>query len=170
MSFNIILYQNTAEEHRLDKSDYLTKVAELTGNLRETCDIVNPIINLHVLDVPQFNYCYIPKFKRYYYVTRLRSINKDVWEMTLSCDVLMTYRTQIRRCGGVVTRSASLIDSGVIDNEVAFDTETYYKRVDLGRLAYEDFTSGEIIPMFEDELSGSESYFTVQVFGGSYVQ
>lgn len=136
-SFDVELYNSDAEVNRVDKTDYLTPYGTLSGTLREESSMIRPTITFQSSSVPGFNYVYIPAFGRYYYVNNIVSVNKNLWRMELNCDVLMTYRTQIRRCGGMVTRSASLIDSGVVDDEVAFDTETQYKKIDLGEIMYQ---------------------------------
>lgn len=55
--------------------------------------------------VLEFNYCYIPRFDRYYF------IDEKVWDdgffvLTLTCDVLATYKQQIGDYKGFVLRSS----------------------------------------------------------------
>lgn len=57
--FKLTLYKNSAEPNRVNKFDYLTYVGELTGTLRESCSIVNPMITIEYNGVPDFNYVYV---------------------------------------------------------------------------------------------------------------
>lgn len=60
-------------------------------------DISNPSLMLSdiTLDYDTFNYAYIPKLKRYYFINNITNINNTMWRLDLSCDVLETYKNDI---------------------------------------------------------------------------
>ena len=53
------------------------------------------------------NYAYIADFKRYYYITSIRTSRNGIWEITLECDVLMSYKTAILNTHVISGNSAS---------------------------------------------------------------
>ena len=116
-TFNINLYQNTAEGNRVDKTNYLTQVGTLSGVLREESSITDVTITFTSKDMPTFNYVYIEAFNRYYYVNDITSLKKDLWQMTLSVDVLMTYRNAILSCTGFVDRNENEFNADLIDKK-----------------------------------------------------
>lgn len=117
-TFDINLYRNSAEVNRVDKGQFLVGVGTLSGALREECSMLTPSIVYQSTDVPAFNYVYIPIFNRYYYVTSLSSVSKNVWRMELNCDVLMTYKEQIYLLQGVIGRQEIDFNPMLVDSEL----------------------------------------------------
>lgn len=117
-TFDITLYQNAAEVNRVDKTDYLTAVATLSGTLRSECSVIAPDITFRMDTVPEFNYVYIPPFNRYYFVTGLTSVAKNLWRMSLSCDVLMSYKDDIRALTAVIGRQENDYNAYLADPEL----------------------------------------------------
>lgn len=117
-TFDINLYQSSAEVNRVDKTDYLTSVGTLSGALREECSIIAPSITFRLTTVPTFNYVYIAAFGRYYYVTGITSVSKDIWRMALSCDVLMTWKDDIRALTAVIARQENSYNPLLLDSEL----------------------------------------------------
>ena len=91
MSLTLRLYNMTCEQIRVNKTGYLTQVAELTGNLREPSDLINPSITIDYSSLPLANYAYISGFGRYYYITNITSIATNLWRLDMHEDVLMTF-------------------------------------------------------------------------------
>ena len=103
-TFLVVLYQNKAEENRVNKSAYLTEIATLSGALRDTCSIINPSIVIELTQFPTFNYVVIPTFKRYYFVQNITSISKNLWRIDLRLDVLMSYYAGITSLNAIISR------------------------------------------------------------------
>lgn len=116
---NITLYSNTASDNRVDKTDYLTKIEDVSGVFRNDVDIVDPIVRVNI-KTPEFNYAYIEDFNRYYYVVDTSHIANDLWEISLHCDVLMTYRFALLNCPVFVDRceSETLYNSLIVDDKL----------------------------------------------------
>ena len=89
------LYQNKSSNIRIDKD--LTHLHTYDCIIKDSTSIYTPTIRLNASDinVSKGNYGYIPKFKRFYYVTDVVSVRQDVWEISLKCDVLMSFRDDI---------------------------------------------------------------------------
>lgn len=115
MAFNVQCFKNTADTVVVDKSNNLIPVATYSGTLKDSTSIIAPDIILEINGVPEFNYVYIADFKRYYYVDSIVSIRNNLWAVSLSCDVLYTYRNAILNCEGFIDRCENGYNSLVID-------------------------------------------------------
>ena len=83
--------------------------------LKEGCSIINPRIELQTsTDIHALNYAYIADFGRYYFV-RDFTYYRDSIMLTLECDVLATYKSQIGSSSEYILRSASSYDGDVVD-------------------------------------------------------
>lgn len=98
------LFQNTAEENRLNKSSYLTPVGVLSGAIRGECDVINPVFEIQSDGIVNFNYLYISKWNRYYFVTNITSVRTNLWRISLKIDALMSYETGIKNLVALIDR------------------------------------------------------------------
>lgn len=104
-SFRMSLYQMNCEKNTVDKTPYLVFVETLSGTLRESCSIVSPIITFESSVVPSFNYVYLPSFNRYYFVNEITNIKNGLWQVSLRCDVLTSFKDIIRSQTCIVARN-----------------------------------------------------------------
>ena len=104
MSFSIQLLRNNSERNRLSKN--LSSITTVTGTLKSSTSIMNPVIQIEceLTDVTNCNYMYIPTFNRYYFVDDITSITSDIVQFTGHVDVLTTYASQIRSNNAIVKR------------------------------------------------------------------
>lgn len=105
MSYEITLYKNSAEENRINKTPYLEYIGVIQGALRDSTSITDMTITIQQTEFPTFNYVYIAEFNRYYYVVDVTSIRTSIWEITLSVDVLMSYKNAILNVEGFIDRN-----------------------------------------------------------------
>lgn len=99
------LYQNSAEEHRVDKGSYITKVGTVFGTFRDESSVSDVDIMIEFDRVPNFNYVYIPMFSRWYFVVDITTVRKNLWNISLTVDVLMTYANGIKKLEAFVDRN-----------------------------------------------------------------
>ena len=101
---NILLQYNDSEKNKLDKT--ITTVYEMSGTLRDATSIIDPVIVFsgYVSDSANINYMTIPEFHRSYFVTGIRCVRNEVFEISGHVDVLSTYAAQIRRNSAIVKR------------------------------------------------------------------
>lgn len=135
-SFDIRLYKNSAEVNRVDKGRFLVSVGTLSGALREECSMLTPSIVYQSESVPTFNYVYIPIFNRYYYVTSLSSVSKNIWRMELNCDVLMTYKNEILSLQGVIKRQENDFNPLLVDDMLPTQTDPEIEVVNIPSEAF----------------------------------
>lgn len=106
MSFSIKLQENLSPSNFVSKN--ITDIATATGNLREGCNIIDPIIIIQsALEsdiLSRVNYAYIEQFHRYYYVTDITLDVTGLWLFTMHVDVLMSYKDEIRQQNAIVAR------------------------------------------------------------------
>ena len=116
-TFKLELYNNTSEDNRVDKTNYLTKVGELSGVLREESSLIDMSLTLEIEELPLFNYVYIEQLNRYYYVTDIVSVKYKLWEISLSVDILMSYKNALLSCTAFVDRNENSYDNTIIDKK-----------------------------------------------------
>lgn len=114
----IIFYANNSERIRLTKN--LTEIARMEGSLREPTSLVDPVITIQYNSVVGYNYCYIPEFERYYFISDIVSIRTGLVELHCHVDVLSTYKEAIRTLNAVVSRNEIDYDGTIIDERAIF--------------------------------------------------
>lgn len=114
----LILYQNTAENIRVDKTQNLKQVLSLEGTLRDECSIIEPTITVQLTELPQFNYAYITEFGRYYFLKGITSIRNNLWNIELSVDVTMSFKEVIKSLRAVVNRNQFDFNKELFDDRL----------------------------------------------------
>lgn len=125
----VTLYSSNEEVKSFPKS--LSNGVDLAGNLRDECDIIDPVISIVGMKPNDtFNYCYIPEFSRYYFITGKKVITTNVVEISLHEDVLQTWSQYILQQEGVVLRNEFEYDNMLIDETVLIkDTNTILRKM-----------------------------------------
>lgn len=122
-TFEMDLYQNIAENNRVDKTNHLTSVGSLFGALRAECSVIKPSIVIEQEQLPTFNYVYIGAFNRYYFVTGITSVAYRMWRIELSTDVLMTYKDGIALLTAIIARQENDYNDNLIDAEIPLEKQ-----------------------------------------------
>lgn len=102
--FDISFYVNNSEKNKVDKS--LTHIATLSGVLKETTSIIDPVIVIEG-DLSSFtncNYMIISTFGRSYFVNNIRSVSNGLIEISAHVDVISTYKDSIRNNRAIIKR------------------------------------------------------------------
>ena len=85
---------NKSEYNTINKDTEL--VVEKTITLKNECDLVNPYVVLKLDDVLFLsNYAYIPKFKRYYFITGIEILSKTLVAVSMHVDALESFKSDI---------------------------------------------------------------------------
>lgn len=130
----MFLYRLNSEKNVVDKS--LIFVDAIEGSIRSAINVKTPIINYENFSIENtFNYVYIPKLKRYYYVQNVELSTKNMTALALSEDVLMSFKDLILSQYAYVTRNEDIYDPYLPDSRRA-----YY---DKPNIAYLEYDTGE---------------------------
>ena len=106
-----------------------------TGSLTQESGIVSPSVIMEFGNTaPAYNYAYITEFRRYYWITEITSIGGGLWRVSMTVDVLATYKSDIGAASKYVLRSASAFDGTIVD--MKYPTKSGYT------YATDDVTSG----------------------------
>lgn len=119
----------TDNENKIEKT--INNKTEFQCLLKDKNDIQNLNILLdYQFEEFTFNYCYIPKFKRYYFIDNITIERNNLLNISLSEDVLMTYKTEILLSSGlIINTNDNTIGSGY--NESGLYETLQYKLNDV---------------------------------------
>lgn len=104
MSIKIWVYVTNSEPERLEKK--LGSSLELNATLLDNVSVLKPSFTIRgTANLANYNYVYIPDFKRYYFITNITSMRNMLWKVDCRVDVLMTYREQLKKTDAIITRN-----------------------------------------------------------------
>lgn len=88
---------------------------------KESTSVVKPDIMINYADQSNpaphlYNYAYIPDFNRYYFIADQRCVKGLLWEYSLTCDILATYKGVISASELYLLRCSGSFDGNVVDN------------------------------------------------------
>lgn len=123
---NLTLYVNNSEKNKIGKN--LTNDFPLFGTLRDVTNIINPVILIELNDIGNYNYCYIPDFNRYYFITDITVIRTGLFAISLMVDVLESFQTDIKNLSVILLNtqnvgSSNYLPSPVFRNNVKSKTD-----------------------------------------------
>lgn len=99
---NITLYNTKDPKEKVVKTLY--SAYNVTVQLKNPTDVLKPVIILGGVDISNYNYCYIPDFKRYYYISDMTTDYGNLSGRECVIDPLMTYSSQIKSLNAIVER------------------------------------------------------------------
>lgn len=92
--------------NKLEKTITWPEGMELTGNLKEDTDIMDPVIEIEtVTDITGYNYAYIEVFGRYYFIRSIEITGANLRRISMHVDVLQTYSSFLKQCPVIVANS-----------------------------------------------------------------
>lgn len=94
-------YNYTGEYNRVDKTDYLTPVADYDGVLNYQFDVLHPVVRFRTNTPVTFNYAYIDNLGRWYFVDNVKQ-DGNLCSVTFRVDVLHTYKDKIKQLQAVL--------------------------------------------------------------------
>lgn len=128
---DIKLFTCTAENERVDKTDYITNELPISGTLKGSTSVIDPIFIIENENpaIQHYNYMYIPEFQRYYYINNITSIRTNLWEIEAHVDVLYTWRASIKQMKAVIDKTENALDANLYIDDGGFvmDTRKYNK-------------------------------------------
>lgn len=120
----IILYHTDDRPNVINKT--LSQVRTGSIVLRSMVDEKSPALLLHDDTITGANYCYLPSFKRYYFIDQVVRFNTHLVKVILNTDLLMTYKDEILSKEVLITATSkpSYLSSGLPTTE-HIETDRY---------------------------------------------
>jgi hypothetical protein len=113
---NITLYVNNSEKNKIGKN--LTNDFSLSGTIRDVTNIINPVILIELNEIGNYNYCYIPSFKRYYFITDITVIRTGLFAISLTVDVLESFKTDIKNLSVILLNTQNVGTNNYLSSQV----------------------------------------------------
>lgn len=104
-TFEATFYNSDGEDILLDKTPLLKNAVTVLGTLRKGSSIITPDMIFAFNSVPTYNYCYIPLFHRYYFITNIESTLNGLWHISMRVDPLMSYKSEILSQTALISRN-----------------------------------------------------------------
>lgn len=120
---NCSLFFNQSAENKINKN--LVSKGVRTILFLNSVDYLRPIITVKSLPA-ETNYCYIESLGRYYFIDNIRVLKNELFELSLKCDVLYTYKNEIESTKAIITESTDEINehNASYNAEKDIDTKT----------------------------------------------
>lgn len=116
------LMRYTGERNRINKSAFITNTFAMNGELKDFCDTLNPVIQVQKTNNPinnDYNYMYIPEYKRYYYISIQNDYDR-VWTIKGKVDVLYSHMYDILRNQCIVDKAENINNANLYLNDGSF--------------------------------------------------
>lgn len=135
VSLRLCSYKGETHLVTKDTSTYMKNSIYMYGQLTEECDVLNPSFLIQYDDLPalnvqrtsvspynpllKYNYLFVDKFKRSYFINKITSVRKGLWRIDCHVDVLNTYDSDIRKQSGSIIRSGNWHHAiGLVDDRL----------------------------------------------------
>lgn len=100
----MILYNYKGQPNTINKA--LTPLGTINVALRPELNVHNPTLKIQMPpNMYGFNYVYLEDFKKYYFVDNFRYVGCNTYILTLSLDVLHTYKDVILQSTALIVES-----------------------------------------------------------------
>lgn len=112
----IIFYKTLSKPNEINK--VLQNSFTITGNFKTDTDVIKPIIkvlNTTDFNIFDYNYCYISELKRYYFIEDITILADKLFFISLSLDVLYTYKNAILSSVANISRYSQNVQSSKKD-------------------------------------------------------
>lgn len=120
-------FYNQSDARQINKD--LLEGITIEGEVRDATSIMNPVIRFESADVIRYNYCYIPDFQRYYTFDDITAYRQGVYDITMSVDVLMSFRGDIWDLPVIVDKQSQIVngDEYIDDSSLVTDNLLFTK-------------------------------------------
>ena len=118
----IKLYKNLSENNVIGKT--LTQIKSVEANLKNDVSVINPTLILYyTTNILDSNYCFIPKFNRYYFIDEIVPITGDRCVVKCRVDVLESFKEDIKSLTVILDKAQSIYKSNKYLDDGSFIVE-----------------------------------------------
>ena len=137
----VILYKNSSENNVIGKS--LVQIKSVECNLKNDVSVVNPTFVLSYTDsILDSNYCFIPKFNRYYFIDEIIPITGDRIIIRCKVDVLESFKNDIKSLTAIINKQETIADKFIDDGSWIVENKDFLQSYNFSN-GFND--SGEFI-------------------------
>ena len=137
----VILYKNSSENNVIGKS--LVQIKSVECNLKNDVSVVNPTFVLSYTDsILNSNYCFIPKFNRYYFIDEIIPITGDRSIIKCRVDVLESFKDDIKSLTAIINKQETIADKFIDDGSWIVENKDFLQSYNFSN-GFND--SGEFI-------------------------
>ena len=130
---NIDLYVCTSKKDTVKK--VLTEENIVTGcKLMDSTSILNPTVIFRagaIVDFLKYNYCKIPQFGRYYYITN-KTFNNNTVTLNMEVDPIYSWYDTYKNTSQLISRSESIRNRYIQDGSEPIHSDNFYTYVNFG--------------------------------------
>lgn len=125
------LYVTDDSTNTINKT--IEHVEDIDVKFKDEVNIYNPLIILRSNNLIEFNFIFIEKFNRYYFVENVEVFPNKIYHITLRCDVLMSFKDDILGSYGNITNQTNYNEYYNFDysSEVRKEVEIFKSNVIL---------------------------------------
>ena len=127
-----VFFYNCSDENKKLKKN-ISFISDKEIYIMEGVDILRPVFILSDFDITNINYCYIDKFKRYYFIEWTTQEN-GMFLATCKVDVLFTYKNSILTISALIKRQEFVYDDFLIDENVKEKVGTFTEKKKIGSI------------------------------------
>lgn len=133
----LILYNNGADNRKMDKTKALIKLDEVEASIKRDTDIMNPtfVLTKNI----QCNYIYAENLGRWYFVKNKRLMLGGFLEFDCHVDVLMTYRNVLRDKTMLIARNEFKRNTNLVDSKLITQANTNFFCKQVGNPVLNDY-------------------------------
>ncbi|MBO5922273.1 MAG: hypothetical protein J6Q48_07810 [Bacteroidaceae bacterium] len=112
----IYLCQNSSPVIQIDKE--VSLVDTLTGDFRDSVDMMTPVVRIERSSPLGFNYVYIGEFGRWYFVNKIDVVRTGILDLHLKEDVLESFNAEIKNNTAIIGNNSELYNVYLNDNQL----------------------------------------------------
>ncbi len=141
---DVTLYKNSAPPNKINKKSSLSHAHTFTNvyfTENGSLDILHPTILIKytndIGDMSVYNYMYVGKFNRYYYIESV-STEGGLVRISGRCDVLMSHKSDILDSTQYIIRSESIQNKYIVDSLLPISSQKKYFVRQYGEPVYDE--------------------------------
>ena len=127
-----VFFYNCSDENKKLKKN-ISFISDKEIYIMDGVDILQPVFILSDFDITNINYCYIDKFKRYYFIEWTTQEN-GMFLATCKVDVLFTYKNSILTISALIKKQDFVYDEFLIDETVKEKVGTFTEKKKIGSI------------------------------------
>lgn len=124
---------------------------------RHSISVLSPVVSIKYDGMLSVNYAYIPRYNRYYWVTNIVNTASGLWQLSLTVDVLASFKDDVLNASEYVARSAVAYNGNIVDNMYPSKSGSYIKMTSAGVPWVDDLYQGTFVVGVINGISAASS-------------